>query len=126
MKKLFAMMLAFIFMLSGCQNDLPSSGDSFSGFEGYSLELTEQELENAMRSGKVELENRPDENICYVTITCKTAIASGELGESMLKILPENGVILENYKSNVIITLQYRNRVCSQSIIFCQLRNFFS
>ena len=96
MKKLFAVMLIFILMLSGCQNDLPSSGDSFSGFEGYSKELTEQEIENAMKSGKVELENRPDENICYVTITCKTAIASGKLSDAMLKILPEDGIILES------------------------------
>lgn len=98
MKKIFAIMLAFMLLLSGCQNDLPSSGDTFSGFEGYSKELTEQELENAMKSGKVELENRPDENICYFTITCKTALESGELGDSMLKILPENGVILESYE----------------------------
>lgn len=91
-------MLAFVFILSGCQNDLPSGGDTFSGFEGYSQELTEQELENAMKSGKVELENRPEENVCYITISCKTALASGELGDSMLKILPENGIILENYE----------------------------
>lgn len=98
MKKIILMILAFVLMLSGCQNDLPSSGDTFSGFEGYSKELTEQELENAMKSGKVELENRPDENICYVTITCKTALASGELSDAMLGILPENGVILESYE----------------------------
>lgn len=91
-------MLAFVFILSGCQNDLPSGGDTFSGFEGYSQELTEQELENAMKSGEVELENRPEENVCYITISCKTALASGELGDSMLKILPENGIILENYE----------------------------
>ena len=87
-------MLIFVFVLAGCQNDLPSGGDSFSGFEGYTQELTQQELENAMKSGKVELENRPDENICYVSITCKTAIESGELSESMLSILPEDGVVL--------------------------------
>ena len=91
-------MLIFVFVLAGCQNDLPSSGDSFSGFEGYAQELTQQELENAMKSGKVELENRPDENICYVSITCKTAIESGELSESMLSILPEDGVVLESFE----------------------------
>lgn len=98
MKKIFAIMLIVILVLSGCQNDLPSSGDTFSGFEGYSQELTEQELENAMKSGKVELENRPDKNICYVTITCRTALASGELSDAMLGILPEDGVILERYE----------------------------
>ncbi len=98
MKKIIAMVLCFVFVLAGCQNDLPSGGDTFSGFEGYTQELTQQELENAMKSGKVELENRPDENICYVSITCKTAIASGELSDSMLSILPEDGVILDSFE----------------------------
>ena len=102
MKKIFAAAAAFMLMLmlTGCQNDLPSGGDTFSGFEGYTQELTEQELENAMKSGKVELENRPEENICYVSITCKTAIASGELSDSMLSVLPEDGVILLEYKTD--------------------------
>lgn len=100
MKKIFAAAVAFMLMLTGCQNDLPSGGDTFSGFEGYTQELTEQELENAMKSGKVELENRPEENICYVSITCKTAIASGELSDSMLSVLPEDGVILLEYKTD--------------------------
>ncbi|MBQ3501506.1 MAG: DUF4430 domain-containing protein [Oscillospiraceae bacterium] len=98
MKKIIAMVLCFVFVLAGCQNDLPSGGDTFSGFEGYTQELTQQELENAMKSGKVELENRPDENICYVSITCRTAIASGELSDSMLSILPKDGVILESFE----------------------------
>jgi len=98
MKKIIAMVLCFVFVLAGCQNDLPSGGDTFSGFEGYTQELTQQELENAMKSGKVELENRPDENICYVSITCKTALASGELSDSMLSILPEDGVILDSFE----------------------------
>ena len=85
-------------LFAGCQSDLPASGDSFSGFEGYNKELSEQELENIMKAGKVELENRPDENICYVSITCKTAIASSELSESMRSVLPEDGIVLENYK----------------------------
>ena len=29
--------------LSGCQSDLPS-GNNFSGFEGYNMELTEEEI----------------------------------------------------------------------------------
>ena len=81
-------------VLSGCQNDLPS-GNSFSGFEGYTQELTEEEIEKRMKNGKVELENRPDENICYISITCKTALESGELSDSMLSVLPEDGIILE-------------------------------
>ena len=94
MKKIFAIMLVFIMVLSGCQSDLPS-GNSFSGFEGYTQELTEEELEKRMKNGKVELENRPDENICYISITCKTALESGELSDSMLSVLPEDGIILE-------------------------------
>ncbi len=97
MKRIFAVLLVFIMVLSGCQSDLPS-GNSFSGFEGYTLELSEDELKNAMKNGKVELENRPDENVCYVSITCKTAIESGELSDSMLKVLPENGIVLENFE----------------------------
>ena len=98
MKKIFAIALAFMLLLAGCQNDLPSGGDSFSGFEGYTQELSDQELANAMQSGKVELENRPEENICYVSITCNTALESGELSDSMLSILPENGTILDKYE----------------------------
>ena len=94
MKKLFAIIFAIMFVFAGCQSDLPS-GNSFSGFEGYNKELTEQELADIMKAGKVELENRPDENICYVSITCKTAIESGELSESMLSVLPEDGIVLE-------------------------------
>lgn len=97
MKKIVVFALSLIFVLAGCRSDLPSSGDSFSGFEGYTQELTQQELENAMKSGKVELENRPDENICYISITCNTALESGELSDSMVGILPEDGVILDSF-----------------------------
>lgn len=97
MKKLAAFLLAFIFVFSGCQSDLPS-GNTFSGFEGYNKELTDEEIENAMKSGKVELENRPDENICYISIVCKTAIESGELSDSMLSVLPEDGTVLKDFE----------------------------
>lgn len=97
MKKILIIMLAFIFVFAGCQSDLPS-GNSFSGFEGYTQELTQEELEKAMKTGRVEIENRPDENICYVSITCKTAIESGELSDSMISVLPENGIVLEKFK----------------------------
>lgn len=98
MKKIIALVLVFVFAFAGCQNDLPHSGATFSGFEGYTQELTEEELENAMKSGKVELKNRPDENICYVLVTCKTALESGKLSDSMLSILPEDGVILDSFE----------------------------
>ena len=97
MKKIFAIMLVFIMVLSGCGSDLPS-GNSFSGFEGYNMELSEEELKEAMKSGKVELENRPDENICYISITCKTAIESGELSDSMLSVLPKDGIVLKDFE----------------------------
>ena len=97
MKKIFAIIFAMMFVFAGCQSDFPS-GNSFSGFEGYNTELSEEELSEIMKAGKVELENRPDENICYVSITCKTAIESGELSESMLSVLPEDGVVLENFE----------------------------
>ena len=44
MKKIIAFVLVLIFVLSGCQSDLPS-GNTFSGFEGYNKELTEEDLE---------------------------------------------------------------------------------
>lgn len=98
MKKIIAAVLSFVFVLAGCQSDLPSGKDSFSGYEGYTSELTQQELEKAMKSGKVELENRPDKNICYVTISCKTALASGKLSDSMVSILPSDGIILDSFE----------------------------
>lgn len=97
MKKILTFVLVFILVFSGCQSDLPS-GNEFSGFEGYNTELSEEELKNAMKSGKVELENRPDENICYISIICRTAVESGELSDSMLKVLPEDGVVLDNFE----------------------------
>ena len=97
MKKLFILTLAFLFVLVGCSNDLPSSG-GISSFSDYVGELTEEELKKAMAGAGNDIENRPDENICYVTITCKTALDSGKLSEEMLKILPDDGVILDNFK----------------------------
>ena len=97
MKKIFAIIFSMMLVFAGCQSDLPS-GNSFSGFEGYNTELSEEELSAIMKAGKVELENRPDENICYVSITCKTAIESGELSESMLSVLPADGIVLEKFE----------------------------
>ncbi len=111
MKKIIAFALIFVLALTGCQNDLPSSGDSFSGFEGYTQELTEQELQNAMASGKVEPANRPEEYICNIKITCKTALESGKLSENMLKILPEDGVVLDT------LTVEFAEGDCVFDII---------
>ena len=96
MKKIIALMLIFIFVLSGCQNDLPAGAGDFSSFEGYNKELSEEELNKIMKNGKVELENRPDENICYVNINCKTAIENEDISDSILAILPEDGILLDN------------------------------
>ena len=96
MKKILVIMLAFVLLLSACGSDLPSGAGDFSGFEGYNKELSEEELNQIMKNGKVELENRPDENICYVSIICETAIKNDELSDSMRAILPEDGVVLDN------------------------------
>ncbi len=96
MKKIFIFALAFMLMFAGCSSDLPSNG-GISSFGDYAGELTEEELKKAMEGADNDIENRPDENICYVTINCATAIESGKLSDAMLKLLPEDGVLLENY-----------------------------
>lgn len=98
MKKIFVLALALALALAGCGSDLPSNG-GITDFGQYTKELTDEELKEAMKGANNDIENRPDENICYITITCNTALESGELSEAMLEILPENGVILENYEA---------------------------
>lgn len=98
MKKILVLALALALALAGCGSDLPSNG-GITDFGQYTKELTDEELKEAMKGANNDIENRPDENICYITITCNTAIESGELSEAMLEILPENGVILENYEA---------------------------
>lgn len=98
MKKILVLALALALALAGCGSDLPSSG-GITDFVQYTKELTDEELKEAMKGANNDIENRPDENICYITITCNTALESGELSEAMLEILPENGVILENYEA---------------------------
>ena len=98
MKKILVLALALALALAGCGSDLPSSG-GITDFGQYTKELTDEELKEAMKGANNDIENRPDENICYITITCNTALESGELSEAMLEILPENGVILENYEA---------------------------
>ena len=98
MKKILVLALALALVLAGCGSDLPSNG-GITDFGQYTKELTDEELKEAMKGANNDIENRPDENICYITITCNTALESGELSEAMLEILPENGVILENYEA---------------------------
>ena len=98
MKKILVLALALALALAGCGSDLPSNG-GITDFGQYTKELTDEELKEAMKGANNGIENRPDENICYITITCNTALESGELSEAMLEILPENGVILENYEA---------------------------
>ena len=98
MKKILVLALALALALAGCGSDLPSNG-GITDFGQYTKELTDEELKEAMKGANNDIENRPDENICYITITCNTALESGELSEAMLEILPENGVILENYEA---------------------------
>jgi len=98
MKKIILCLLsaALVLMAAGCSGDLPGNG-GISSFGDYTKSLTEEEIAEAMNGADNDIENRPDENICYVTISCKTAIDSGELSDEMLEILPEDGVIIENY-----------------------------
>ena len=98
MKKILVLALALALALAGCGSDLPSNG-GITDFGQYTKELTDEELKEAMKGANNDIENRPDENICYITITCNTALESGELSEAMLEILPENGVILESYEA---------------------------
>ena len=98
MKKILVLALALALALAGCGSDLPSNG-GITDFGQYTKELTDEELKEAMKGANNDIENRPDENICYITITCNTALESGELSEAMLEILPGNGVILENYEA---------------------------
>lgn len=98
MKKILVLALALALALAGCGSDLPSNG-GITDFGQYTKELTDEELKEAMKGANNDIKNRPDENICYITITCNTALESGELSEAMLEILPENGVILENYEA---------------------------
>lgn len=97
MKRLFILALAFLLVLGGCSNDLPSNG-GISSFSDYTGELTEEELKKALEGADNDIEDRPDENICYVAVTCKTALDSGMLSEEMLKILPNDGVILDSFR----------------------------
>ncbi len=98
LKKIFAVLFALVFLLCSCGGggDIPSGG--ITGFDDYNKELSEEELAAAMSGANNEIENRPDENICYVTISCKTALESGKLSETMLELLPEDGIILDSYE----------------------------
>lgn len=96
MKKIFAALFALVFVLCSCQSDLPAGG--IDSFDDYNRELSDEEIAAAMKGANNDIENRPDENICYVTISCKTAVESGKLSETMQGLLPEDGMILDSYE----------------------------
>ena len=87
MKKILVLALALALALAGCGSDLPSSG-GITDFGQYTKELTDEELKEAMKGANNDIENRPDENICYITITCNTALESGELDANFDQHIP--------------------------------------
>lgn len=89
MKKIITAIIALCFVFCSCSSDLPQKID-------YKKELTEAEIERIMKNAGNDLAERPDENICYLTINCEKAIESGELTEPILAILPDDGIILED------------------------------
>ena len=96
MKKIAAVLFVLVFVLCSCKSDLPAGG--IESFDDYNRELSEEEIAAAMKGAGNEIENRPDENICYVTINCETAVKSGSLSETMQKLIPSDGVILDSYE----------------------------
>lgn len=92
MKKILALLLCAVLLLTGCAGSLSGGIESF---DDYRKELSAQELEEAMKNAK-KAENA-DETVCTVTIVCKTALESGKLNDTMLSLLPEDGVILDHY-----------------------------
>lgn len=96
MKKFFAALLVLVLVLCSCQSDLPAGG--IDSFDDYNRALTDEEIAAAMKGANNDIENRPDENICYVTISCKTAVDSGKLSDTMQGLLPADGMILDCYE----------------------------
>ena len=96
MKKIAAVLFVLVFVLCSCKSDLPAGG--IESFDDYNRELSEEEIAAAMKGAGNEIENRPDENICYVTINCETAVKSGSLSETMQKLIPSDGGILDSYE----------------------------
>ena len=95
LKKIFAALLVLVLVLCSCQSDLPAGG--IDSFDDYNRALTDEEIA-AMKGANNDIENRPDENICYVTISCKTAVDSGKLSDTMQGLLPADGMILDCYE----------------------------
>ena len=96
MKKIVLFILSLALILSACAVSEP--GMNFTGMDSYKKELSEEEAEKLKKDAGNDIENRPAEAICYLTIDCHTALESGKLGESLLKILPEDGVLLDHVK----------------------------
>lgn len=97
LKKIFAILVSFLMILCSCSQD-PSNGTV--SLDSQRRELSEEELAEAMKGANNNIENRPDHNVCYISITCRTAIDSGELSNEMLEILPSDGYILNNLEIN--------------------------
>ncbi|HXK77374.1 MAG TPA: DUF4430 domain-containing protein [Oscillospiraceae bacterium] len=55
--------------------------------------LTEEEISKAKAEAGNDLESRPDENVCYISIDCVTAIDAGLNEEEGFTYLPSDGVI---------------------------------
>ena len=94
MKIIFIFLLSFIFILSACA--VSESGTDFTGLDNYKKELSAEEAEKLKKAAGNDIENRPAEAICTLTIDCHNAIESGKIYESLLKTLPEDGLILDH------------------------------
>lgn len=92
MKRILAAFLLLVLVLCGCSGD---GGSKASASEGQHAELDQKIIDEAMKNA-VDIENRPDENICYVKIDCSKAVESGKLSSQMMGILPSDGIILES------------------------------
>ena len=94
MKKFFILLLTLVLALSACSAG--EAGTGFTGMDSYKKELSAEEVERLKKASGNELENRPAEAVCTLTIDCHTAIESGKLGESLLSTLPEDGILLDH------------------------------
>ena len=94
MKKIIAVLL-LILLFCSCQNDIPGG---IKSFDDYKKELSAEEIKKARANAGNELAERPDENICYVTVNCQKAVESSELNETMRSILPKDGIVLDRYE----------------------------
>lgn len=93
MKKALAIILTFLLLFCGCGNESEPGGGKTGGWL-----LTESEIEAAKSNAGNEPESRPEEYICYISISCKTAIDNGIKKKEAYAFLPDDGVILPETK----------------------------